>query len=109
MSDTAATSGSDGLVVRNLTIAGPDGSALVDDFSFAIAPGQRLGVIGESGSGKSLTALAVLGLLPDALVPSGSVRLSGREMVGAAERSRVALRGTEVAIVFQEPLTSSTR
>lgn len=104
-SATAATDPS-GLVVTDLTIRGASGAALVDGLSFAIAPGRRLGIIGESGSGKSLTALAVLGLLPEALVGTGSVRLSGHEVIGTAERVLVPLRGSEVAIVFQEPLTS---
>ncbi len=104
-SATAATDPS-GLVVTDLTIRGASGVALVDELSFAIAPGRRLGIIGESGSGKSLTALAVLGLLPEALVGTGSVRLSGNEVIGTAERALVPLRGSEVAIVFQEPLTS---
>ncbi|RPE74299.1 MULTISPECIES: ABC transporter ATP-binding protein [unclassified Frondihabitans] len=105
VSTTAATDPS-GLVVTDLTIRGASGVALVDELSFAIAPGRRLGIIGESGSGKSLTALAVLGLLPEALVGTGSVRLSGNEVIGTAERALVPLRGSEVAIVFQEPLTS---
>jgi peptide/nickel transport system ATP-binding protein len=104
-SATDATDSS-GLVVSHLSIRASSGTALVDDLSFAVAPGSRLGIIGESGSGKSLTALAVLGLLPDALDLRGSVRLSGHEMVGVAEGCRVPMRGSEAAIVFQEPLTS---
>ena len=80
--------------------------SLVTDLSFSISPGERLGLIGESGSGKSLTALATIGLLPDALKASGSVLLDGRQVIGARDRDLVPLRGTAAAVVFQEPLTA---
>jgi peptide/nickel transport system ATP-binding protein len=95
-----------GLTVSGLCIRGPEGQRLVDELSFSIAPGERVGLIGESGSGKSLTALAILGLLPEALTASGSIRWGDTEVVGAPERSLNALRGRAVAIVFQEPLTA---
>jgi peptide/nickel transport system ATP-binding protein len=95
-----------GLVVGGLVIRSYGGGALVDDLEFSLAPGERLGLIGESGSGKSLTALAIMGLLPDGLVPSGSITLSGAEVIGRAERSLVRLRGREATVVFQEPLTA---
>lgn len=79
---------------------------LVSDLSFSIAPGERMGLIGESGSGKSLTAMAVTGLLPRSIVPSGSIELDGTQIVGAADRALNALRGSSVAVVFQEPLTA---
>lgn len=82
------------------------GKPLVSDVSFAIQPGERLGLIGESGSGKSLTALAAIGLLADGLKASGSVMLNGRQVVGARDRDLVPLRGTTAAVVFQEPLTA---
>ncbi|GAA2570097.1 ABC transporter ATP-binding protein [Microbacterium binotii] len=78
----------------------------VRDISFEVAPGERVGVIGESGSGKSLTALAVLGLLPQALSASGSIRLDDREVVGARDADLRPLRGPVAQIVFQEPLTA---
>ncbi|XVU29419.1 ATP-binding cassette domain-containing protein [Actinoplanes sp. CA-054009] len=81
-------------------------AALVDDISFTVAPGDRVGLIGESGSGKSLTALAVTGLLPPGLTASGEVCLDGVDMIGAPERQRTAVRGPVAAIVFQEPLTA---
>lgn len=80
--------------------------SLVADLSFSIAAGERLGLIGESGSGKSLTALAAIGLLPEALMASGSILLDGHQVVGACDRDLVPLRGTAAAVVFQEPLTA---
>ncbi|MGW0810988.1 ATP-binding cassette domain-containing protein [Nonomuraea sp. NPDC002799] len=94
------------LQVDELSVRSADGRALVSGVSFALEPGERLGVIGESGSGKSLTALAVLGLLPQGMRAAGSVRLAGVEVVGAPERRLNRLRGRAVAAVFQEPLTA---
>ena len=93
------------LTVDDLSItAGPQ--TLVSGVSFALAAGERLGLIGESGSGKSLTAMTAVGLLPPALRPSGSIQLGGTEVVGAPERTLNRLRGTVSANVFQEPLTA---
>ncbi|WP_336633239.1 MULTISPECIES: ABC transporter ATP-binding protein [unclassified Microbacterium] len=83
-----------------------DGARVVDDVSFAVPDGARLGLIGESGSGKSLTALAVLGLLPEGATVSGSVRWNGRELIGLPDRELATLRGDEIGIVFQEPRTA---
>ena len=96
------------LRVTDLTVtaAGPSDTRLVDGASFDVFAGQRLGIIGESGSGKTLTALSALGLVPDALHHSGSVRLAGHELVGASDRKLRRLRGSTVAMVFQEPLTA---
>jgi peptide/nickel transport system ATP-binding protein len=74
--------------------------------SYAIAPGRTLGVVGESGCGKSMTALALMGLVPAPGRVSGSVRFEGRELVGQAETGWRALRGARIAMVFQEPMTS---
>ncbi|EHD20244.1 MULTISPECIES: ATP-binding cassette domain-containing protein [Brenneria] len=79
---------------------------LVSDLSFTIAPGERVGLIGESGSGKSLTALAVIGLLPAGIQAQGSVVLADRQVIGAGDRQLTRLRGDGVAMVFQEPLTA---
>jgi peptide/nickel transport system ATP-binding protein len=81
-------------------------ATLVRDVSFSLAAGERLGVIGESGSGKSVTSLAALGLLPDGLAASGSVRLDGHEVVGSSDAALRPLRGPVAQIVFQEPLTA---
>lgn len=78
----------------------------VDGISFAVERGERLGIIGQSGSGKSVTSLAVIGLLPEHAHVSGSIRLDGRELVGASARSMSRLRGDEVSMVFQEPTTA---
>jgi oligopeptide/dipeptide ABC transporter ATP-binding protein len=81
---------------------------LLTDVSFALARGERVGLIGESGSGKSLTALALMGLLPEGLHATGSVRLAGtdHDLVGASERQLSQVRGRRMAMVFQEPMTA---
>lgn len=83
-----------------------DGRRVVDGVSFSVADGQRFGLIGESGSGKSLTALALLGLLPDAATASGSIRWNGTELIGMPDRELAKLRGDEIGMVFQEPRTA---
>ncbi len=93
------------LRVDNLEVRA-GGRTLVSGVSFAIDAGERVGLIGESGSGKSLTALAVLGLLPEAMATTGSILLDGQQVVGARDRDLVALRGTSIAAVFQEPMTA---
>ena len=79
----------------------------VDGVSFEVAPGETIGLVGESGCGKSVTSLAVMGLLPRRGVRvTGSVRLDGRELVGADDRTLRKLRGADMAMVFQDPLSS---
>ena len=89
-----------------LSVRGLSVSSLVRDVSFEIGAGERVGLIGESGSGKSLTALAIMGLLPEELRAAGSVRLNDRELLGMSERDFSRLRGAELAMVFQEPMTA---
>ncbi|HLS93325.1 MAG TPA: ABC transporter ATP-binding protein [Microbacterium sp.] len=93
------------LEVSDLTID-IAGRRVVDGVSFAVPDGARVGVIGESGSGKSLTALAILGLLPDGAEVSGSIRWNGRELVGLRDRDLAKVRGDEIGMVFQEPQTA---
>ncbi|MEI2733320.1 MAG: ABC transporter ATP-binding protein [Dermatophilaceae bacterium] len=96
--------------VRDLAVRVKD-LALLVDVDLRVARGERVGLIGESGSGKSLTALSIMGLLPEGLLPSGSIRVAGdqsriTEVVGASERTLSRMRGREVAMVFQEPMTA---
>jgi len=80
----------------------------VDDVSFSIRPGRTLGIVGESGCGKSITGLALMGLLPQpaGCVVSGSVRLAGAELTAMTERELRGLRGAEMAMIFQDPTTA---
>jgi len=94
------------LRVSDLTVRTAAGRDLVTGLGFELAAGARLGLIGESGSGKSVTSLAVTGLLGAGLTSAGSVLLNGVEVVGAAERDLVPLRGRVASVVFQEPLTA---
>ena len=93
------------LAIDDLTISTPLRD-LVSHLSLSLEPGQRLGLIGESGSGKSLTALAAIGLLPRGMTPSGSVRLADTEVLGARDSDLARLRGIVSATIFQEPLTA---
>ena len=93
------------LDIRALNLS-VDGKPLVSDLSLSIAPGERLGLIGESGSGKSLTAMGATGLLPRAIKAAGSVMLGGQQVIGAPDRVLDGLRGNLAAFVFQEPLTA---
>ncbi len=93
------------LAVRDLRIELGD-TTLVDGVSFELAAGERVGLIGESGSGKSLTALAVMGLLPEELRASGSARLGATDLLSLSERDLASLRGDRIAMVFQEPMTA---
>ncbi|HSM22136.1 MAG TPA: ABC transporter ATP-binding protein [Rubrivivax sp.] len=74
--------------------------------SFALDRGQTLGLIGESGCGKSLTALALMGLLPEGARVAGSIRFDGNELTTLGEAQLCALRGNRIGMVFQEPMTA---
>jgi peptide/nickel transport system ATP-binding protein len=75
---------------------------------FELLPGKTLGIVGESGSGKSVTALAIMGLLPSTAEITGSVRLLGTELLGLSDKAMCKHRGNEIAMVFQDPLSSLT-
>ena len=81
-------------------------NAILRDVSLSVDPGQIVGVIGESGSGKSMTAFTVMQLLPEGSVARGVVELSGHDMLALPEAELCALRGNEVGMVFQEPMTA---
>ncbi len=74
--------------------------------SFAVGRGESVGLIGESGCGKSITALALMGLLPDGARVSGSIKLGGQELTSLSEPQWCALRGQRIGMVFQEPMTA---
>jgi ATP-binding ABC transporter protein len=78
----------------------------VDGVSFTLGERERLGIIGQSGSGKTVIALSIMGLLPENARVSGSIRLAGRELVGRPEKELQRLRGDAVSMVFQEPMTA---
>jgi peptide/nickel transport system ATP-binding protein len=78
----------------------------VREVSFALERGKSLGLIGESGSGKSIMALSLLGLLPEQARVSGSIRFAGQELAGADEKTWCKLRGNRIGMVFQEPMTA---
>ncbi len=80
-------------------------STVVDDVSFAIAAGEKLALVGESGSGKSITALSILRLV-DGAETSGAIRFQGRDLGRASEREMRGIRGTKIAMIFQEPMTA---
>lgn len=96
--------------IKNLSVRFPEGDHLfeaVKGISFEIGKGEILGVVGESGSGKSMSALTLMGLLPrDAQVASGEVLFEGRDLLSMDPDERRTLRGSRMAMVFQEPMTS---
>jgi microcin C transport system ATP-binding protein len=99
------------LVIRDLSVAFGEGERqilAVDRVSFDIEKGETVALVGESGSGKSVTALSVMKLLPypAAHHPSGSVTFQGRELLTMAERDIRKVRGNDITIIFQEPMTS---
>ncbi|MCH8182359.1 MAG: ABC transporter ATP-binding protein [Proteobacteria bacterium] len=97
------------LSVENLsvtlnTMGGP--ARAVRDMTFTLERGETLGLVGESGCGKSMTALALMGLLPETARASGAVRLEGENLLEYSEAAMCRVRGNRIAMVFQEPMTS---
>lgn len=93
------------LTVSSLSVS-IGGTPLLHDLNFALTPGERLGFIGGSGSGKTLTALAIAGLLPEDSEVSGSIRLGDQELIGLDDREFARVRGDLIGMVFQEPKTA---
>ena len=87
----------------NLSI---NGTSILEAVSIEISPGEVCGIIGESGSGKSLTAFSVMQLLPDGATSRGTIELDGLNVLDADEASLCAMRGKSVGMVFQEPMTA---
>ena len=98
------------LQVENLKVQFPTRRGTltaVDDISFSIAPGEVLGVVGESGAGKSITGMAVIGLLePPGRIAAGEVRLEGRRIDNLPHEELRRIRGRRIGVIFQDPLTS---
>ncbi|NYG57667.1 peptide/nickel transport system ATP-binding protein [Nocardioides daedukensis] len=99
------------LAVRNLSVTfssrGTRPVRAVDEVSFEIRPGQHLGLVGESGSGKSVTSLAIMGLLPArSSKVEGEVLYAGRDLLSLGSKEMAGLRGKDIAMVFQDPMTS---
>jgi len=97
------------LDVRDLRVVLPTArgpAAALRGVSFSIDAGDKLGLIGESGCGKSLTALALMGLLPEGARVEGSIRLARQELVGLPDEAMARLRGDRLAMIFQEPMTA---
>ncbi|PYC65488.1 ABC transporter ATP-binding protein [Micromonospora arborensis] len=97
------------LEIRDLSVSFPTETgtvSAVDGVSLDLAPGEIVGMVGESGCGKSVTAMSIAGLLPGSARITGSVRLNGTELVGARESALRRVRGQEIAYIFQEPMTS---
>mgnify|MGYP000055597808 FL=1 len=93
------------LSVRDLSVHFGAGAA-VDKVSFDLTAGETLALVGESGSGKSITALSLLGLQPPTASVTGQVHFDGTELVGAATATLRAIRGNQVGMIFQEPMSS---
>lgn len=92
------------LDVQGLTVSNAAGRRLLDDLHFALAPGERVAVVGASGAGKSMLSLALLGLLrPPLQLAGGSARLDGEDLFAMSRQQRHRLRGTGMFLVFQSP------
>ncbi|SNV21450.1 Glutathione import ATP-binding protein GsiA [Dermatophilus congolensis] len=99
------------LSVRDLHVRFPSEAGVVHavrGMDFDLFPGRVLGIVGESGSGKSVTSLAMMGLLPASAKISGSITYQGKELIGLSDRQMSAHRGRDIAMIFQDPLSSLT-
>ena len=99
------------LSVRGLTVSFASEAGRVDavrGITFDVAPGTTTALVGESGSGKSATATAIMGLLPDTATVGGSVSLGGRELIGLDDATMSTIRGADIGMIFQDPLSALT-
>jgi len=80
----------------------------VRELSYQLAPGETLGIVGESGSGKTVSSLAILDLLPRHARISGSIRFQGVELTGRSDRELSDIRGRQIGMIFQDPLSALT-
>ena len=94
----------DNLRVTLQTHRGP--ACAVRDVSFTLERGETLGLVGESGCGKSMTAMALMGLLPENAQVSGSIRFDGQELTARSDPEMCAIRGNRIGMIFQEPMTA---
>jgi peptide/nickel transport system ATP-binding protein/oligopeptide transport system ATP-binding protein len=91
----------------SVRLAGPAGTTpVLDDVSLTVRSGRTTGVIGESGSGKSMLAMAIIGLLPDGSSTTGQILLREENLLGADARRRRQVRGREISMIFQDPLSA---
>src|SRR5579859_5752757 len=109
--DPAAQTNGPILAVENLATAFRSGGAwhrAVRDVSFTVGRNETLAIVGESGCGKSVTALSIMGLLPPAnsRIEAGHIRFDGHDLVGLDEEAMRKLRGNRMSMIFQEPMTS---
>ena len=93
------------VAIRRLSVAF-DGHAALGGIDLDVAPGEAVGLVGESGCGKSVTWLAALGLLPSRATVAGSVRIGGQELLGASHAALERVRGGRIAMIFQDPASS---
>jgi peptide/nickel transport system ATP-binding protein len=99
------------LTVRDLQVSFPSEAGTVRavrGVDIDLYPGRTLGIVGESGSGKSVTSMAIMGLLPDYASVTGSILLGGRELLGLGDQAMSRVRGRELGMIFQDPLSSLT-
>ena len=98
------------LEIRNLSVrlsAGDGSRNIIENVNLEVSAGETVCIVGESGSGKSVTSLAIMGLLPkNILTPSGTILLDGENVLRADSSRLRQLRGTRMAMVFQEPMTA---
>ena len=93
------------LSIQNLSLA-IHGTSILKDVSLDIAPGEVFGIIGESGSGKSMTAFSVMSLAPTGSEATGKITLNGDDLLAKSEAAMCAVRGADIGMVFQEPMTA---